>query len=58
MYTLRRSQIYRSQVIECGWMRLQITENVWDEYRYNCTLCGVQLRGSSKLIEKTEALNR
>ena len=38
MYTLRHPQIYHSQVIVCGWMRLQITETVWDEYRYNCTL--------------------
>lgn len=35
-----------------------MTENVGDEYRYICTLKGVQLHGSNKLIEKTEALNR
>ena len=33
-------------------------ENVQGEYRYICTLEGVQLHVSGKLIEKTEALNR
>jgi len=30
-------------------------ENVWDEYRYIRTLEGVQLHGSTRLIEKTKA---
>jgi hypothetical protein len=35
-----------------------MTENVQDEYRYICTVEGVRLHGSSRLIEKTEALNK
>jgi len=39
-------------------VRLQINGNVRDEYRYICTLEGVQLHGSRGLIEETEALKR